>query len=221
MSCRVGWQASRVVGRICPHHAAGSWRATLPAPANQRSVQASRVKFVLVDRIVELESGRRIVAHKALSLAEEYLADHFPTFPVLPGVLMVEAMVQTCAWLVRERLNFEPTLVLLKEARNVTYKSFLAPGQLMTIEAECRELTPQQSAFVAGGHVDGREIVKGRLTLRHLRLAEMDAGQAELDDRLRRQQRELFKLLWKGRPAQVSAGGQTGVHGVSAPGGSR
>ncbi len=176
------------------------------------------MKFVLVDRILELDSGQRIVA---LSLAEEYLADHFPTFPVLPGVLMVEAMVQTCAWLVRERLDFQPTLVLLKEAKNVTYKSFLAPGQLMTIEAECRELTPQQSSFVAGGHVDGREIVKGRLTLRHLRLAEVDAGQAGLDDRLRQQQRELFKLLWRGRPAEATVGSKAGIEGVSAPGGSR
>ncbi|MFQ5805392.1 MAG: beta-hydroxyacyl-ACP dehydratase, partial [Phycisphaerae bacterium] len=67
------------------------------------------MKFVLVDRISELETGRRIVAHKALSLAEEYLGDHFPTFPVLPGVLMLEAMVQASAWLVREALDFAPS----------------------------------------------------------------------------------------------------------------
>ena len=59
------------------------------------------MRFILVDRISELEAGRRIVAHKALSLAEEYLADHFPKFPVLPGVLMLEAMVQASAWLAR------------------------------------------------------------------------------------------------------------------------
>lgn len=159
------------------------------------------MRFVLIDRIVALESGQRIVAQKAVSLAEEYLADHFPRFPVLPGVLMVEAMVQAAAWLVREKLDFAPSLVLLKAARNVTYKSFVVPGQVLTIEAVCQELDADQSSFTARGEFDGREIVKGRLTLRHLSLATADAGYAEVDARLRAQQRDLFKLLWKGCPA--------------------
>ena len=75
------------------------------------------MKFVLIDRILELESGKRITAQKSLSLAEEYLSEHFPKFPVLPGVLMLEALVQASAWIVRERLDFRPSLVLLKEAR--------------------------------------------------------------------------------------------------------
>jgi 3-hydroxyacyl-[acyl-carrier-protein] dehydratase len=164
------------------------------------------VKFVLVDRIVELESGKRIVAQKALSLAEEYLADHFPRFPVLPGVLMLEAMVQACAWVVREKLDFAPSLVLLKEARNVTYKSFVAPGQVLTIEADCQELDGEQSVFAARGHVGGRETVKGRLTLRHLSLAASDGDWADVDARLRDQQRALFALLWKGCPAGAATG---------------
>lgn len=153
------------------------------------------MKFVLIDRISELEPGRRVVAHKALSLAEEYLADHFPTFPVLPGVLMVEAMVQASAWLVRAALDFGPSLVLLKEARNVTYKSFLAPGQTLTIVSECRELTGDRSVFDARGLVDGHEIVRGRLTLRHLSLADSEPRLAGTDDALRRQMRELFELI--------------------------
>jgi 3-hydroxyacyl-[acyl-carrier-protein] dehydratase len=164
------------------------------------------MKFVLIDRIVELESGKRIVAQKAVSLAEEYLADHFPKFPVLPGVLMLEAMVQTAAWLVREALDFGPSLVVLKEARNVTYKSFVAPGQVLTIEAVCQELGGGQSIFAGRGEFGGREIVKGRLTLRHLHLAALDDRHAETDARLRAQQRALFKLLWKGSPAVAPVG---------------
>ena len=53
------------------------------------------MRFALVDRIVSLERGESISTVKNLSLAEEYLADHFPGFPVLPGVLMLEALVQT------------------------------------------------------------------------------------------------------------------------------
>jgi 3-hydroxyacyl-[acyl-carrier-protein] dehydratase len=164
------------------------------------------VKFVLIDRIGELERGRRIVAHKALSLAEEYLGDHFPAFPVLPGVLMLEAMVQASAWVVRDALDFAPSLVLLKEARNVTYKSFVAPGQVLTIESNCKELAAEQSVFTASGTVDGREIVKGRLTLRHFNVADSDPGLAEIDDRIRACMRTRFDLLRVGRPAGVAVG---------------
>lgn len=165
------------------------------------------MKFVLVDRIDELESGRRIVARKAVSLAEEYLGEHFPTFPVLPGVLMVEAMVQASAWLVREALDFRPSLVLLKSARNVRYKSFTAPGQILTVEAECKALSEDESSFMARGHIDGVEIVKGALALRHLRLAAHDPSYAEVDEQLRASQRALFALLWSGRAAAVAGSG--------------
>jgi 3-hydroxyacyl-[acyl-carrier-protein] dehydratase len=171
----------------------------------QPATRTCIVKFLLVDRISELEPGRRIVAHKALSLAEEYLADHFPGFPVLPGVLMVEGMVQAAAWVVREALDFAPSLVLLKEARNVTYKSFVAPGQVLTIEAECKELATDQSTFIAHGVVGDREIVKGKLTLRHLNLADTDPDLAEIDDRIRARMRELFDRLWAGRPTGAAA----------------
>ncbi len=178
------------------------------------------MKFLLVDRIVELEPGKRIVAQKALSLAEEYLADHFPRLPVLPGVLMLEALVQASAWLVRERLDFAPSLVLLKEARNVTYKSFVVPGQVLTLESTCQELDDAASTFAARGLVDGREIVKGRLTLRHLTLAAGGAEWAGLDARLRDQQRGLFGLLWKGAAAGAGTGAARGAEARSVEGAS-
>jgi 3-hydroxyacyl-[acyl-carrier-protein] dehydratase len=158
------------------------------------------VKFVLVDRITELQRGERIVAQKALTLAEEYLADHFPSFPVLPGVLMLEAMVQASAWLVRDQLDFAPSMVVLKEARNITYKSFLAPGQTMTITANCKEISAEQSTFAASGEVDGREMLKGRFNLKHLNLADSDPRWKDRDEQLRQHHRATFQLLWKGTP---------------------
>ena len=87
------------------------------------------MKFGLIDEIIELTQGKRIVAVKAVSLAEEYLADHFPTFPVLPGVLMLQSMVEAATWLVRDALDFTPDLILLRQARNVTYRAFCEAGQ--------------------------------------------------------------------------------------------
>ena len=66
------------------------------------------MRFVLIDRIIDLQPGQSLVAIKNLSLAEEYLADHFPGFPVMPGVLMLEALTQAGAWLIRDMENFGP-----------------------------------------------------------------------------------------------------------------
>ncbi len=162
------------------------------------------MKFVLVDRISTLEPGRRIIAHKALSLAEEYLADHFPTFPVLPGVFLLEAMVQASAWVVRTGLDFAPSLVLLKEARNVTYRSFLAPGEVLTIDSTCREMNEQESVFQASGRTGEREIVKGVLTLRHIRLLDVDSALAGTDDSLRDHFRKQLGLIWHGEGSRAA-----------------
>ena len=164
------------------------------------------MKFQLIDQIVELEPGRRIVARKSVSLAEEYLADHFPTFPVLPGVFMLEALVQASAWVVRERLDFAPGLVLLKEARNVTYKSFVMPGQTLTVESVCQELTADQSVFAASGAVGDRPTVKGRLTLRHLRLTDLDSGLAETETQLRAHWQALFARLCRTGGVTLASG---------------
>ena len=64
------------------------------------------MRFTLVDRILEITPGEKIVAIKNLSMAEEYLGDHFPGFPVMPGVLMVEALTQASAWLIRASEDF-------------------------------------------------------------------------------------------------------------------
>ena len=59
------------------------------------------MRFTLLDRVVAIEPGKSITALKAVSLSEEYLADHFPRFPVLPGVMMLEALTQAAAWTIR------------------------------------------------------------------------------------------------------------------------
>ena len=74
------------------------------------------MRFILIDRIVSLEPGKQIKAVKAVSLAEEYLADHFPAFPVLPGVLLLEGLIESASWMVREAENFAHSMLLLEQA---------------------------------------------------------------------------------------------------------
>lgn len=138
------------------------------------------MKFGMIDGIVELTRGERIVAVKAVSLAEEYLADHFPAFPVLPGVLMLEAMAEAAAWLVRDATDFGFPVILLKEARNVTYKSFVKPGNLLRVEVDCRRLMADHSEFSGAGYCNQDEMVRGRFTLCHLR--HWEAGSPRMAD---------------------------------------
>jgi 3-hydroxyacyl-[acyl-carrier-protein] dehydratase len=153
------------------------------------------MKFALIDRIVELQPRQRIVAVKAVSLAEEYLADHFPTFPVLPGVLMLETMAEAGAWLVRDALEFEPSVVLLKSARNVTYKSFVKPGRLLRVEVDCRRLEDRESEFSGTGFCDTEEMVRARFTLTHFRLADREPALAEVDVEARQAARSRYALI--------------------------
>jgi 3-hydroxyacyl-[acyl-carrier-protein] dehydratase len=135
---------------------------------------AAIMRFILIDRIVEIENGRRIKAVKSVSLAEEYLADHFPTFPVLPGVLLLEGLIESASWLVRATENFAHSMVLLEEARNVKYKTFAAPGTQIEYTVEAKTIEENVSSFAGSGISNGKQIVEARFGLRHFNLAERD-----------------------------------------------
>src|SRR5439155_568990 len=106
------------------------------------------VKFNLIDKIASI-SDDRIVASKQVSLAEEYLADHFPTFPVLPGVLMLEALTQAAGWLLHRRRDFACSMAVLREARNVKYGQFVAPGNYLRVEVDLTKPTDGGAIFKA------------------------------------------------------------------------
>jgi 3-hydroxyacyl-[acyl-carrier-protein] dehydratase len=153
------------------------------------------MKFNLIDRITELVPGERIKAVKAVTLAEEYLADHFPTFPVLPGVLMIEAMVQASMCLVRASEDFAHSILVLGEAKNVTYKSFVAPGRVLEVQVEAKKIEAESSQFVGVGRCGDQEMVKAHWTLRHLNLADSEPGMVDIDRKLVASARHQMSLL--------------------------
>lgn len=153
------------------------------------------MKFGFVDSIIELTRGERIVAVKAVSLAEDYLADHFPTFPVLPGVLMLEALVESAAWLVRDAQDFATSMILLRTAKNVTYKSFVKPGNLLRLEVTCRRLAQGDSDFEGIGYCNQAEVVRSRFVLEHFSLQDRDPSLAHLDRRITDEARARFGIL--------------------------
>jgi 3-hydroxyacyl-[acyl-carrier-protein] dehydratase len=158
------------------------------------------MRFVLLDRIVALEPGVRITAVKNLSLAEEYLADHFPGFPVMPGVLMLEAMTEAGAWLVRKTEDFAHSIVVLSQANNVKYGQFVEPGRTLIVTAEIVGESNEETKIKARGMVEGRLTLAGRLTLRRYNLDGLRPNGAVADEQLRREMRKLFALLYQPDP---------------------
>ncbi|MBI3833683.1 MAG: beta-hydroxyacyl-ACP dehydratase [Planctomycetes bacterium] len=152
------------------------------------------MRFSLVDHIIELTRGERIIAVKAVSLAEEYLADHFPTFPVLPGVFILQALVESASWLVRDAQDFPSRLILLRNVKNVTYKSFVKPGSLLRLEVSCRRLARDDSDFEGVGYCQDMEISRGKFGLVHVDPAD-DGRVSDENARIAAESRKLFDIL--------------------------
>jgi len=161
------------------------------------------MRFNLIDRITDLQPGKSIVAIKNLSLAEEYLADHFPGFPVMPGVLMVEALTQAGAWLIRHSEDFRHSTVLLKSARALKFVNFVTPGKMLQVSLEVHGWAGDECTLKASGTVDGQTAVAGRLVLERFNLRDRNPAAAQADEIQNKHWRELFPQLWA---APVSAG---------------
>jgi 3-hydroxyacyl-[acyl-carrier-protein] dehydratase len=114
-------------------------------------------------------------------MTEEYLADHFPHFPVMPGVLMLESLTQAGAWLVRVSEDFAHSMVVLKQANNVKYAQFVEPGQTLAVTAEVLKFDDGEVKLKAYGTIGGRIILSARLTLACYNLADTKP-QYELTD---------------------------------------
>lgn len=163
------------------------------------------VKFNLIDKIESL-SDDRIVAVKYVSLAEEYLADHFPTFPVLPGVMMLEAVTQAAGWLLHRRHDFARSVAVMKEARNVKYGRFVAPGNFLRVDVEVFKLTESGAVFKAVGSVGqgssgpavpaaDAQALTARVELAYFNLADKQPELADIDSRLREHNRRRWDVL--------------------------
>jgi 3-hydroxyacyl-[acyl-carrier-protein] dehydratase len=156
------------------------------------------MRFVLIDRIVELNPGQSLVADKNLSLAEEYLADHFPGFPVMPGVLMLEALTQAGAWLIRDLEDFAHSVVILKQAKTIKYGSFVEPGRQLRLHVELISHGDRESTFKGVGMIDGQEMVKGRFTLMRYNLRDRNPELHATDAAIVAGLRDLYATLRKG-----------------------
>ncbi len=153
------------------------------------------MRFNLIDRLLEVQPGKLLRAIKYLTLGEEYLADHFPSFPVMPGVLMLEAVVEAGAWLLRLTEDFKHSVIVLREARNVKYGSFMEPGRHMQITVEQLESNATTATFKGKGECEGQTTVSARITLARYNLRDRGPAWQATDERLVQHYRDLLLLL--------------------------
>lgn len=180
------------------------WGSRAGRPADQvpwSTESFDSMRFTLLDRITLVEPGKRIQASKCLTLSEQYLEDHFPRFPVMPGVLMLESLYQAAAWLVRVTDHFEHSLVVMAEANNVKYSDFVEPGETLMVTAEMVSHDERFSKLKCEGEVNGTVAVRARLVLERYSLAQCDPDRVPVDRYMIKHLEQKFRLLY---PAWVS-----------------
>jgi len=126
------------------------------------------VRFDLIDRVLDRQPNR-LTAVKNVTNAEEYLADHFPRFPVLPGVMMLETLVQAARKLVDGMDGAATTMLVVTEVRNLRYGNMVRPGQTLRVEVELRKHDEAGYEFQGRGTVEDQIAVQGRFRLAPLK----------------------------------------------------
>ncbi len=128
-----------------------------------RAILPHRYPFLLVDRIVELES-ERIVGIKNVTLNEPFFAGHFPDFPVMPGVLIIEAMAQTAGVLVLKTIPDRATkLVLLVAVENARFRRPVVPGDCLRMEMKLLKRKASVAKMAGVATVDGQVVAEAEV----------------------------------------------------------
>jgi UDP-3-O-[3-hydroxymyristoyl] N-acetylglucosamine deacetylase / 3-hydroxyacyl-[acyl-carrier-protein] dehydratase len=117
-----------------------------------------RYPFLLVDRILEVEADRRIVGLKNVTINEPFFQGHFPGHPIMPGVLIVEAMAQAGGMLLLDKIEHpQSQVVYFMSLDNVKFRKPVVPGDQLRLEVE---LLQNRGRTV---RMQGKALVEGRL----------------------------------------------------------
>lgn len=123
-----------------------------------------RYPFLLVDRIIELVPRQRIVGIKQVSINEPYFQGHFPSAPVMPGVLVIEALAQVGAVLaLREIEDRDSKLVLFTGIREARFRRPVVPGDTLTLEVTALRIGSRIQRMHGEAKVDGQLVADAEI----------------------------------------------------------
>jgi 3-hydroxyacyl-[acyl-carrier-protein] dehydratase len=144
-------------------------RAGVELPIDAERIAAMlphRYPFLLIDRVVAFEHGKRLTAIKNITINEPFFQGHFPGHPVMPGVLIIEAMAQACGVLIKLSVPHDPNvpvvfyLVKVDEAR---FNRIVVPGDQLMLEVEQKRTMRNMSLFWCRALVDGKVAAEAEL----------------------------------------------------------
>lgn len=116
------------------------------------------MRYMLVDRVTAWEAGASIQGVKNITMSEDFLEYHFPRFPVMPGALIFESLVQLAGWLEAAGSDFT-SWILLEKARSVRYYGFAFPGDQVLLSVEARREEEGLKHFKGVATVEGERRV--------------------------------------------------------------
>ncbi|MDD2422373.1 MAG: 3-hydroxyacyl-ACP dehydratase FabZ [Heliobacteriaceae bacterium] len=123
-----------------------------------------RPPFLLVDRIIELEPGKRAVGFKNVTVNEPFFSGHFPGYPVMPGVLIIEALAQTGAVALLKMPEFAGRLALFAGIDKVKFRRQVFPGDVLQLEVTLTALRRTIGKATARATVAGGLVCEAELT---------------------------------------------------------
>ncbi len=130
-----------------------------------RAMLPHRYPFLLVDRIEELEPGKRVVGTKNVTINEEFFQGHFPEHPIMPGVLILESMAQISGFLLYKTVdNPEDKLPYFTGIDNARFRRPVTPGDVLRVEGEVIRIRGPIAKLSAKGFVEGELAAEGELT---------------------------------------------------------
>ena len=136
-------------------------------PLDVRGIESllpHRYPFLLVDRVVEFEPRRRVLAYKNVSCNEPFFAGHFPGNPVMPGVLVVEALAQAGGLLTQLTAQAEGAsktgekLFYLVKVDNAKFMKMVVPGDRLELEVELKRHIRNMAMYSGIARVDGEQV---------------------------------------------------------------
>jgi len=128
-----------------------------------KEILPHRYPFLLVDKISELEPGKRVVGYKNVTANEEYFQGHFPEYPVMPGVLVIEALAQTGAVGVLSLDEYKGKLLLFAGIDKVRIRRQVVPGDQLRLEIDVTKLRGKIGKCQAKAFVGEELAVEGEL----------------------------------------------------------
>ena len=141
-----------------------------------------RYPFLMIDRIIEFERQKRVVAVKNVSINEPYFQGHFPGAPIMPGVLVIEAMAQAGAVLMLSEMpDRENKLAVFTGIDNAKFRRQVVPGDQLRIEVDVLSFRTRAGRMAGKAYVDGKVTCEATLTCmivpRALEAKSAEAGQ--------------------------------------------